>query len=655
MSSSNSAAAVPEAEPQAFAVKPPEIAELPPQLVNQIAAGEVVERPASVVKELLENSLDAGAKWLRIDVDQGGLKRIRISDDGHGMTAEQLPHAVGRHATSKIRELEDLAQIASLGFRGEALPSIGSVSRMSITSRIAGEDRGWCLSGDGSGNWADVIPAAHAPGTTIEVVDLFFNVPARRKFTRAERTEYGHVEQVVNRIALSRPDIAIELNHNGRNTLKLRAATDRASQEGRLAQLLGDKFISHAVYVEHESETEGLRLSGWIALPTFSRSQADLQHSFVNGRMVRDKLLSHAVKLAYRDVLFHGRQPAYVLFLDMPARGVDVNAHPTKHEVRFRDSRAIHGFISGTLRRVLAELQPSAETAAEMSLQAGPNGELLRAGWGSDRNAAGEPGSQVSSDGGVSEQSAGYGGAPQQSPYNQSGLSLRDVQSTMGLYGDMHRPAAGAQGAGGDRMEAAVADTSEELPMGFAIAQLHGIYILAQNSAGLVLVDMHAAHERIVYERLKSSFADGDITHQPLLVPETVAVSQREAELAEEHSELFEQLGFSVDRLGPERLCIRAVPALLKQADAEALLRDVLSDLAEFGSTERLQAASDEVLSSMACHGSVRANRQLTVPEMNALLRDMERTERSGQCNHGRPTWVQLPLAELDRLFQRGR
>lgn len=640
MSSSNSAGAAP-----VFAVKPPEIASLPPQLINQIAAGEVVERPASVVKELLENSLDAGAKWLRIDVDQGGLKRLRISDDGHGMTADQLPQAVGRHATSKIRELDDLTHIASLGFRGEALPSIGSVSRMSITSRTADSDRGWCLSGDGSGNWADVIPAAHAPGTTIEVADLFFNVPARRKFMRAERTEFSHVEQVVSRIALSRPDISVELNHNGRSVLKLRGATDRASQEGRLTQLVGEKFVSHAVYVEHEAESEGLRLSGWIALPTFSRSQADLQHAFVNGRMVRDKLLSHAVKLAYRDVLFHGRQPAYVLFLEMNPRGVDVNAHPTKHEVRFRDSRSIHGFISGTLRKVLAELQPSEETAAEMSLQSGP-GEVLRAGWGSSAPA------------GVGEQAAGYGSAtqppaqsPLQSPYGQSGLSLREVQSTMGLYGDMHRPAAGF----GDRAEPTVEDASEDLPMGFAIAQLHGIYILAQNRAGLVLVDMHAAHERIVYERLKTSFAEGEITHQPLLVPETVAVSQTEAALAEEHGEVFEKLGLHVDRLGPERLCIRAVPALLKQADAEALLRDVLSDLAEHGTTERLQEASDEVLSSMACHGSVRANRQLNVPEMNALLRDMERTERSGQCNHGRPTWVQLPLAELDRLFQRGR
>lgn len=582
---------------------------LPPQLVNQIAAGEVVERPASVIKEILENSLDAGARRLDIDVEQGGRALLRVRDDGIGIERDELVLALARHATSKITSLEDLEQVASLGFRGEALPSIASVSRLTLTSRTAESEAGWRVSGDGSERTMTPEPAAHPQGTTVEIRDLFFNTPARRKFLRAEATEFKHIEDVVRRIALSRFSVDIALNHNQRALWRLPAAATRAQRDQRIAKLCGQPFIEQSLFVEHAAA--GLSLSGWIAQPTFSRSQTDLQYFFVNGRVVRDKLIAHAVRQAYQDVLFHGRHPAFVLYLEMDPTAVDVNVHPAKHEVRFRDSRLVHDFLFRTLHAVLADVRPAVtETTVSPAMPT----------FGSVRREF-----------------------SQQQP-----MPLR-VAEHMESYAALH-----------PRIESGAAvvpalQPETDAPLGYALAQVHGIFILAQNAAGLVVVDMHAAHERITYERLKHASEGEGIRAQPLLVPVTIAVSEREATLAEEAVNVFAELGLEIDRLGPEQLVVRQVPALLRGADVAALVRDVLSDMSEHGISTRLREAHNAVLSTLACHGSVRANRQLSIAEMNALLRDMEQTERSGQCNHGRPTWVQLRLDELDRLFLRGQ
>lgn len=595
------------------------IRQLPPQLINQIAAGEVVERPASVVKELLENSLDAGATRIVIDVDQGGVKRIRVRDDGVGIPREELSLALSRHATSKIGSLDDLERVCSLGFRGEALPSIASVSRLTLTSRTADAASGYRLASDGAEVFGEPEPAAHPQGTTIEVADLFFNVPARRKFLRKEATEYGHLEQVVRRIALSRFDIGIELRHNGRSAFALRPAPTREQQERRIGEVCGPAFIENAVHVDYVSGD--LRIRGWMGLPTFSRSQADLQYFYVNGRMARDKVITHAIRQAYQDVLYHGRQPAFVLFFELDPALVDVNAHPTKHEVRFREQRLVHDFLYRTLHQALADIRPAAGEE--------PGYPAL----GFDPAAAGEGGGAVPA-------------APSAWAPPRQGVMPMAAMEQVAAYGALHQ-------AGAVPSPAAAGD--ELPPLGYALAQLHGIYVLAQNAHGLVLVDMHAAHERITYEHLKTAWDSQQVTSQPLLVPLTVAVSRREADAAEAQTETFRALGFEVGRMGPESLVIRAVPALLRHADVEALLRDVLADLLEHGQSARVQQSINELLGTMACHGSVRANRRLTVPEMNALLRDMERTERSGQCNHGRPTWVQLSIDQLDRLFMRGQ
>ncbi len=596
---------------------------LPPQLVNQIAAGEVVERPASVLKELLENSLDAGARSLGIDIEQGGRRLIRVRDDGLGIPRDELTLALSRHATSKIGDLDDLERVASLGFRGEALPSIASVSRLRLASRTPEADNGWQVRGDGSDRFEAPEPVAHPVGTTVEVRDLFFNTPARRKFLRTDATEFRHVEDVVRRIALSRPGVAIELRHNRRTLWRLRAARDRLAQEQRLAKLCGEPFVAESRYLERESG--GLRLHGWIGLPTFSRSQADLQYFFVNGRAIRDKVIAHAVRQAYQDVLYHGRHPAFVLFLEMDPAEVDVNVHPTKHEVRFRDSRAVHGFVSHTLGEVIAADRPGSVGRAPMPAAAPPAG------------------------GGVQ----GTAPAPSAAPPRQQAMPLA-VREQLAAYAALH-PAASGGTPGTAPAGVAEAETETIPPLGYAIAQLHGVYILAQNAEGLVMVDMHAAHERITYERLKRGLEGEGIRAQPLLVPLTLAVSEREADLAEAHPDVFSELGFEVDRSGPEQVRVRQVPALLAEADVAQLVRDVIADLAEHGVSGRLREAAHAVLSTLACHGSVRANRELTLPEMNALLRDMERTERSGQCNHGRPTWVAWTLAELDQWFLRGR
>jgi len=599
------------------------IRQLPPQLINQIAAGEVVERPASVVKELLENSLDAGAQQIWVEAEQGGMRRLRIRDDGSGIPPEELGLALSRHATSKISSLDDLEHVASLGFRGEALPSIASVSRLVLSSRVEGAESGWSIRGEGDESFQEPEPTAHPQGTTLDIRDLFFNVPARRKFLRTERTEFSHIEQLVRRIALSRFDVSLELRHNQKVVLKLPAATERLGQERRLAKICGESFIQQSVLIAHAQG--GLRIWGWMGLPTFSRSQADMQYFYVNGRMVRDKVISHAVRQAYRDVLFHGRHPAYVLFFELDPALVDVNAHPTKHEVRFRESRGVHDFLYRSLHRAIAGLKP-AEQQNEVATAA-LTGEGMR------------------STGGESS-----------FPGRRDFPSVRNIQEEMAVYANLYEPLADVMSGQGHIVAvAAEAESAQEHPLGYALAQLQGIYILAQNREGLVIVDMHAAHERITYERLKHAWETGAISSQPLLVPMTIAVSSGEADQAESQQAMFLELGIELDRIDEQAIAIRSIPSLLKRENAEALVRDVLSDLMTHGQSNRIREAMNEVLSTMACHGSVRANRQMTVPEMNALLRDMERTERSGQCNHGRPTWVQLSIDQLDKLFLRGQ
>lgn len=616
---------------------------LTPRLANQIAAGEVVERPASVIKELLENSLDSGARRIEVDVEQGGVKLLRVRDDGSGISAEDLPLALARHATSKIRDLEDLERVMSLGFRGEALASISSVSRLTLTSRTADAAEAWQVETEGRDMEARVQPAAHPVGTSVEVRDLFFNTPARRKFLRTEKTEFDHLQEVVKRLALARFDVAFHLRHNGKGVLALHQADDPASRARRVAAVCGAAFLEQALPIE--VERNGLHLWGWVGLPTFSRSQADLQYFYVNGRMVRDKLVAHAVRQAYRDVLFNGRHPTFVLFLDVDPAVVDVNVHPTKHEVRFRESRMVHDFLYGTLHRALGEVRPEDQLAAPAS--AAPIAQV-------SGQAAGEFAGQneMSLAASVSEQSQANppawrgAGAGYQLPRP---MPVGNTAEMQGAYREFFSPLAGSG-------EAPLPESGDDTPpLGYALAQLKGIYILAENAQGLVLVDMHAAHERITYERLKTAMASEGLRGQPLLVPESLAVSQREADCAEEHAQWFARLGFELQRLGSESLAIRQTPALLKQADATRLVCDVLADLLEYGSSDRIQAHLNELLATMACHGAVRANRRLTLPEMNGLLRDMEQTERSGQCNHGRPTWTQLGMAELDKLFLRGR
>ncbi len=596
------------------------IRKLPSHLINQIAAGEVIERPASVVKELLENSLDAGATRIDIDLQQGGKNLIRIRDNGCGIHKDELGMALCRHATSKIATLEDLERVSSLGFRGEALPSIASVSRLQISSRHQDQESAWSIQGDSE---ASVQPAAHPKGTSIEVRELFYNTPARRKFLKTDKTEFGHIETIVKRIALSHFDVEINFTHQNKPVYHLPAAHTREQQQRRLQQLCGASFVEHILYLDNEAG--GLKLCGWIAVPAFSRSQADLQYFFINGRMVRDKLLMHAVRQAYQDVLHHQRHPAYVLYLELDPHMVDVNAHPAKFEVRFRESRQVHGFITHTLKKVLADLRPADQAESLLASEVPGHQATTAAGANTARTY-------------TQQQSIGLPLSEQANAYQRliDTASRRHPEPPVDTAVD-------AIGAG-----------DEIPPLGFALAQLHGIYILAQNSAGLVIVDMHAAHERITYERLKTAMDGEGIRSQPLLVPVTINVSMREADLAESSLHVFEELGFSLDRRGPETLVVRQVPGVLRNADSASLIRDVLSDMAAFGDSQRLREEVNAVLSTMACHGSVRANRQLTITEMNALLRDMEITERSGQCNHGRPTWRQLSISELDKLFMRG-
>ena len=596
---------------------------LSPQLANQIAAGEVVERPASVLKELVENSLDAGAKRIDIEIEQGGVKLIKVRDDGSGIAETELALALSRHATSKIDDLQDLEAVATLGFRGEALASIASVSRLALTSNIKGSGSGWKAVSEGRDMEVDLQPAAHPQGTSVEVRDLFFNTPARRKFLRTEGTEYNRIDESIKKLALSRMDIAFSLRHNQRAQINLHPAHSQLEQEKRVADICGPAFMQQALYVNNDRS--GIRLWGWMGLPTFSRSQADLQHFFVNGRCIRDKVVSHAIRQAYQDVLYHGRHPAFVLFLEIEPADVDVNVHPTKHEVRFRDSRAIHGFVYGTLNKALAQDRPQDHLQGrEMSDDNSPEQQ-----WQTNQSTL-----SLSTSGQPSLGAVNYA--------QFSDSSRGSINTPMEAYQSLYNRQ--------------MPEEQDDLPpMGFAIAQLKGIYILAENAQGLIIVDMHAAHERITYERMKTAFDTQGLVSQPLLVPESLSVSEREADITDKSAEIFGQLGFVVERAAAESIIVREIPAILRGSEVEGLLRDVISDLLVHGTSERIRHHINEILSTMACHGSVRANRKLTIPEMNALLRDMEATERSGQCNHGRPTWSQLSLDELDKLFLRGR
>lgn len=592
-------------------MEPMRIKKLPEVLINQIAAGEVVERPFSVVKELVENALDAGASKIEIDLEEGGIRLIRIRDDGDGIAREDLPLAVQRHATSKIASLDDLEQVATLGFRGEALPSIASVSRFSIRSRTEHDQHGSQLRIEG-GNIGSISPEPHPKGSTIEIRDLFYNVPARRKFLKSERTELAHIDDWIGSLALAMPSVDIRIRHNGKAFKQYRAVPPEQEGVLRVAQVLGDDFAAQCLAIDENQA--GLALRGWIGLPSASRSSADQQYFFVNGRTVRDRTVAHAVKQAFADVLYHGRYPAFVLFLELDPVRVDVNVHPAKHEVRFRDGRTVHDFIYRSLHSLLAETRAGqAQTESAMPDAA--------AGMASHSDAR----------------------------YSMQAAMTLPVQESLAHYRALY-----GQPAGIETIEDTPADSNAP-PLGFALAQLHGVFILAENEHGLIMVDMHAAHERITYEQLKAAQADGGIRSQRLLVPVSVALSESEAATSEEIAEALHEIGFDVVRSGPQSVSIRAVPSLLADADARRLFLDVLSEFREFGSSHRMQQAQNELLSTMACHGSVRANRRLTLTEMNALLRAMESTERSGQCNHGRPTWVQLTKTELDRLFLRGR
>jgi DNA mismatch repair protein MutL len=600
------------------------------ELINQIAAGEVIERPASVVKELVENSLDAGASRIDVELERGGCGLIRVRDDGIGIRPTEIGLALARHATSKIASLDDLERVATLGFRGEALPSIASVARLWLTSRSSEGEHAWSVEAR-DGALSSPSPASHPPGTSVEVRDLFFNVPARRKFLRAESTEYQHVLRMLERLALSRFEVGFSLAHNGKNVWSLPPARSEAERRARVAALCGEEFAAHVIELRHQSEH--LRLAGWIALPTFSRSQSDLQFAFLNGRFVRDKLIASAARLAYQDVLFGGRFCAYVLYLDLDPTLVDVNAHPQKLEVRFREARSVHDFMFRTLERALAETRPSAASPGSASL------------------------------GGLRLGAHAQGAVPSQ---HRFALPERPAAAAVEGYwqllsGDAARsgerdraePGTSAvreEDAGGERAAAG----EDAPPLGFAVAQLHGVYILAQTAGGLVLVDMHAAHERVMYERMKRLLS-GETAQQHLLVPEILKVTPAQAEAADAHAAEFAALGFALTRLAPDQLALRGVPSLLAGDDPADVVRDVLSDLAETGHSRRVEESINRRLGTMACHAAVRAQRTLSVAEMNALLREMERTDRADQCNHGRPTWVRLSLGDLDRLFMRGR
>ncbi len=623
-------------------------------LSNQIAAGEVIERPASVVKELVENSIDAGATQIDIEIEQGGMRLIQVRDNGSGIHQDDLALALYRHATSKIYNLDDLEKILTLGFRGEALASVSSVSRLTLSSALPAAT-GWQVSSQGTEQEPQLAPVAHPQGTTVAVRDLFFNTPARRKFLRTEKTEFDHIDELIKRVALACFNVDFTLKHNQRLVRQYRRAQSDIEREQRVASLCGADFIEHALKVE--TEIEGLKLYGWIGLPTFSRAQADLQYFYVNGRVVKDKLVSHAMRQAYHDVMYGGRHAAYVLFLEIAPNQVDVNVHPTKHEVRFRESRFVHDFISRVVKDALAHVRPGhadvcAPTALNHKEYVTAEGEILSHVQAEpikhqqplSFNSAAEvlsavPGAAI----------ANYPSAPiensQPKPYvyqQEPRSSPQQVREQMTVYNQLHTHE--------PKVEA-----SEIPPLGFALAQLQGIYILAENQAGLVLVDMHAAHERVMYEQLKQSVSEQKIIAQPLLIPITVNLTEREVNCITESPELFAQVGLKVEQLSQETIVVREVPELLRDINLIQMIRDIAADLIVNEKSTRLEEKIQHILGTMACHAAVRAQRRLTIPEMNGLLRAMENTQHSGQCNHGRPTWMKLSMDELDKLFLRGR
>jgi DNA mismatch repair protein MutL len=595
----------------------PAIRLLPDLLINQIAAGEVIERPAAALKELLENSLDAGATEISVQMEGGGIKLLRVQDNGHGISKDELPLALMRHATSKIASLDDLQQVASMGFRGEALASIAAVAQLALTSRTGSDTHGWKAEAI-DGQFGEIAPASHAQGTTVEIREIYFNTPARRKFLKSEATEFAWCEEAFKRIALSRPDVAFSLQHNGRTIWQLPALQGEQAPPRRVALLLGEEFGQAAVQVSRNAANLSLR--GLAALPAYSRASRDAQYFFVNGRFVRDKVASHALRQAYQDILHHQRHPAFVLFLELPPEQVDVNVHPAKSEVRFRESQGIHQFIFHTLQQALAVPASGQETAAttpQPSASYIPAQQNIRLGVSQSGSAyqvweafAGKTGNEI----GNAETSSGSPPAP--FPFSQNEVIP---------------------------------------PLGFALAQLSGVYILAQNAQGLIVVDMHAAHERIVYEKLKASLDAEQIATQPLLIPVSFFADKLEVATVEAEQLALKKLGFDIAPLSPTSLAVRAMPVMLKQSEAEAAAHDVIAELREFGASRALTERRDELLSSLACHGAVRANRILSITEMNALLREMEQTERSGQCNHGRPTWFQVTIDELDKMFMRGQ
>lgn len=593
------------------------IKQLPPQLINQIAAGEVIERPASAVKELIENSLDAGASQVSIEIEEGGSRLIRVTDDGSGINKLDLSLALSRHATSKIESLLDLESVLSFGFRGEALPSMSSVSRLTLVSRQAGESAGWSVKADGTEEELDPVPSAHPLGTSVELRDIFYNTPARRKFLKTDNTEFGHIETVVKRMALSRFDVGFSLKHNQRQVIELKPALSNEQKDQRVGLLCSQGFVEQSIEVDVVNGDLGLQ--GWVGLPTYSRSQADMQFFYVNGRLIRDKLINHAVRLAYKDVLFHGRHPVYVLYLTIDPTLVDVNAHPAKLEVRFRESKAVHDFVYRRIKQLLTDTRP----ADHFSIKTMQPSEASSSPAYAEMQQRHMPMS-------IADSAVRYAGKPS---YQMPAMTPR-VNAFAGHADHQdHAPP----------------------PMGFAIAHLHNTYILAESEKGLILVDTHAAHERIVYEKLKKQYDAGDMPAQPLLILQKIQLSDEEMQLFEQHQSLLEGLGLELSAAGPNTLLVRAIPVLLALDDAEKLVRDILQDLDATGESNSVQQACYDVLASMACHGSIRANRRLTDVEMNALLRDIEQTDNSGQCNHGRPTWVLLNAHQLDALFLRGQ
>ena len=595
---------------------------LPDLLINQIAAGEVIERPASALKELLENSLDAGATDIAVQLESGGIKLLRVRDNGKGIAKDELPLALMRHATSKIASLEDLQQVASMGFRGEALASMAAVAQLALTSRTAQDEHGWKVEAL-DGRLSEPVPASHAQGTTVELRELYFNTPARRKFLKSEATEFAHCEETFKRIALSRPDAAFSLQHNGKTVRQLPAQPPA----DRIAAILGEEFGHAAVTVERRAADLSLR--GLAALPAYSRGSRDAQYFFVNGRFVRDKVASHALRQAYQDILHHQRHPAFVLFLDLPPQQVDVNVHPAKSEVRFRESQGVHQFIFHTLQQALAI--PAQATAPA-------------SGQDARTPTAQQPASFIPTQQTMRQNSMRFGVAEREAAYR-----LWEMQSGSGNW----------EVGSGETAPAShsplTTPHSPVPPLGFALAQLSGIYILAQNAHGLVVVDMHAAHERIVYERLKTALDEKQIATQTLLIPVSFYAEPLDVATVEAEQDALKILGFDIAPLSPTQLVVRAMPALLKQAEAETVAHKVLRELREFGASRALTERRNELLATLACHGAVRANRILSITEMNALLREMEQTERADQCNHGRPTWFQLSLGELDKMFMRGK